>query len=45
MPHTKELFKGETRNKRGELKPDKIRFGKKTHFLKFGSRTGDKLSR
>lgn len=33
MPHTKELFnlieKSLTRNKRGELKPEKLRFGRK----------------
>lgn len=40
MPHTKELFnlmdKGFTRNKRGELKPDNLRFGRKPTFKNLG---------
>lgn len=40
MSHTKELFKGETRNKRGEMKPDKFRFGRKTTFKNLGVELG-----
>jgi len=40
MPHTKVLFnlmeKGFTRNKRGELKPDKLRFGRQPTFKNLG---------
>lgn len=40
MPHTEDLFnvmeKGYTRNKRGELKPDKLRFGRKPTFKNLG---------